>query len=227
MGAMPYTGAATSVAEVAIPPARWESPGVVVEVGLDNGAGMSAQTTPAALLYLAGVAGVGFALVNPLVALGLPFFIVLGPPLQASFNADAENLIKALADTPLPERVVNSLRSQWPSEVAVAAPSLQLHMRIAGYGLVTRSGKRLDAFEPKEELCLVTEAQLEIAREGLPVRVESLLVSLATPSPDAPPPFCASFGRLAANDGRLLRQAIGELAEVLAAMTLNRIEVAK
>ena len=123
--------------------------------------------------------------------------------------------------------MVDSLRSQWPSAAAIAGPSLRLHMRIAGYGLVTRSGKRLDAFGPKEELCLVAEAQLEVEREGIPVRVESLLVSLATPSPDAPPPFCASLRRLAADDGRLLRQSIGELAEVLAAMTLNRIEVAK
>lgn len=199
----------------------------MVEVELDHGAGLSAQTTPAAMIYIAGVAGAGLALLDPIVALALPFVILLGPPVQASFNADAENLIKALAATPMPERVVDSLRSQWPSAAVIAGPSIRLHMRIAGYGLVTRSGKRLDAFGPKEELCLVAEAQLEVEREGLPVRVESLLVSIATPSPDAPPPFCASLGRLAADSGRLLRQSVGELAEVLAAMTLNRIEVAK
>jgi hypothetical protein len=71
------------------------------------------------------------------------------------------------------------------------------------------------------------EARLEIERAGTQVRAEVLSMSLAAPSPDALPPYCSSLGRLGVSDGRLLRQSIGALAEVLAAIALNRVEVAK
>ena len=227
LGGVAHTGTATSVTYEGVAGQRWEGPGVAVEVEMDQGGQVSAQTTPAALVFFGGLAGAPFALLNPGIALTLPFFIVLGPPTQASFNADAEGVIKALRAAPLPERVIDSLRSQWSPPSPVSGPVLQLRMRISGYGLVTRSGRPLDAFKVDEKLCLVAEAQLELETEGSPVRVESLSIGLSNRSPDAPPPFCSSLGRLGANDGRLLRESIAELGEVLAAMTLNRVEAAK
>jgi len=226
-GAISSAGAATSPVDAVLPAASWEGPGVAVVVEVSGPGHVSAERTPAALPFLGGVAGLPLAVLNPFVALTLPFFIVVGPPTQAAFNADAESVIRALATTPLPEQIVESLRSQWPSTGMVEGPVLQVRMRISDYGLATRSGKRIEAFEAQEELCLVADAQLELQSDASPARAESLSVSLAAPSSDAPPPFCGSLGRLAADDGSLLRRSIGELAEVLAAMALHRIEAAR
>ncbi len=209
-----------------MPAARWQAPGIDVEVGMADGASVAADTMPALFLYAVGVVALPVMAAYSPALLAWPAFMLIAPPFQASFNAKGEVLARAFADTPLPARVVDAIAAQWPGADA-GTPPWRARLTLAAYGLSTRSGTRLQAFEPSEDLCLAADARLDWEREGTPPRSEALTVGHAVRSADAPLPFCAPMGRLAAGDGLLLRQAIDELAEVLAAMVLNRLEPAK
>ena len=209
-----------------MPMARWQAPGIDVEVGMADHTGVAADTMPALMLYAVGVVALPVMAIYSPALLAWPALMLIAPPLQASFNAKGEILGRVLAETPLPARVVEAIGAQW-TVVEAGAPPWQVKLTLAAYGLTTRSGARLQAFEPSEDLCLAADAQMDWEREGTPPRREALTVGHATRSADAPLPFCAPMGRLAADDGRLLRQAIDELAEVLAAMLLHRLEPAR
>jgi hypothetical protein len=221
--------AAAQVAEplaATLPMARWQAPGLDVEVGMADRAAVAADTLPALMLYAIGVVALPVAAVHSPALLAWPVFMLIAPPFQASFNAQSEILGRALADTPLPSRVVGAIAAQWTAADA-GIPPWRVRLTLAAYGLSTRSGLRREAFEPSEDLCLAADAQMDWERDGALPRREVLTVGHATRSADAPPPLCTSMGRLAADDGRLLRQAIEELAEVLAAMVLGRLQAAR
>jgi hypothetical protein len=209
-----------------MPTTRWQAPGIEVEVGMADAASVAADSMPAMSLYAVGVVALPVMAAYSPTLLLWPAFMLIAPPFQASFNTKAEALARAFADTPLPGRVVDAIGAQW-SAADAGAPPWRVQLTLAAYGLTTRSGTRLQAFEPSEDLCLAADARMAWAREGSPPRHEALTVGHARRSADAPLPFCAPMGRLAADDGLLLRQAIDELAEVLAAMVLHRLEPEK
>jgi hypothetical protein len=129
---------------IAIAPAHWQQSGLVVEVDMGADAAVSADQVSSLALYAVGVIAIPLAAIDPAVALGWPFFMLLGPPWQALFNARRETLAQVFADVPLPALTVAALRAQWPA--AAHTPTRSVRLQISAYGLVTRSGKRLDAF---------------------------------------------------------------------------------
>lgn len=205
-----------------IPDAHWESAGVRVDVGLDDGGAVGAERLPAVAHYAIGVAGLPQLLAVPQALFAWPLYMLFAAPWQGVFNARVATLAHALTDQPLPQAVVQALREQWPPRPE--APALRVVLRLHAYGLATRSGRPVEALAPGEDLCLAAQAGLEIAREGAPLRQETLRLDGNERTPDAPPPVCAPLDRWAREDGRLAREAVRELAEVLAALVLRRVE---
>lgn len=209
-----------------LPAARWQLDGqsIVVELAVDPSVG--ASHFPALAHYAIGIAGMPVMLVQPQIAVALPFYLLLAAPWQAAFNARADALARILVAEPLPEAVLRALRAQWrvPPQPTPPAPALHATLRLAGYGLMARSGRKLEAFDNAEDLCLVTDGRLEVSREGSAPRVEDISIGPLSSTRDAPPPLCAPPSRWVADDGRLLRQATREMAELLAAFIVDRVE---
>jgi hypothetical protein len=205
------------------PPARWDGPGVTLNVRVAAAeATVGADPMNAAAHLAIGIIAMPIVALNPPAALGWPFYMLLAAPWQATFNARAESLARALTAEPLPEAVVDAVRAQWhrPPGNGVQAVDLQ----ITAYGLATRSGKRLEALEAGEDLCLHAYAVLALQREGAPARDLPLRIGTDTRTAGAPPPTCMAMSRWAEGDGRRLRAAMAELAELLAAMVLQTCE---
>ena len=204
-----------------VPAARWKQPGLTVEVELAVDPSVGAEQFAALAHYAIGVVAVPVTLVQPQVAVGLPFYLLVAAPWQALFNARVSTLAQALVAEPLPDAVVAALRAQWR---ASPSPELGIRVRLAGYGLRAKSGRKLEAFDPAEDLCLVVDGRLEVSRDGVPAMAEDLSIGPGSTTRDAPPPLCAPMSRWTAEGGLMLRQATREVAEVLAALTVDRAE---
>lgn len=223
--AKPADTASKSAPAVMLPTARWESAAVQVEVSAMSGASVNAETFPALAHYAVGVAAMPITLLDPVAAVGLPFYILLAAPWQASFNAQRAALVNVFTALPLTQATADALRSQWPPETPQTETRIQL--QIESYGLQTRSGKPLEAFdESKEDLCLTAQTHLQMTRHGRPLYQAPLTIALQVGAGGEPPALCAPLARWTAHEAALLRQGILELAEVLAALTLQRWEVA-
>ncbi len=208
-----------------MPSARWASGRLEVEVSLGEAPGVATRQRPALMHYAVGLAAMPLAAVDPAIALGWPFYVVLGAPWQASFNARSKAVAQALAAWPLPAAVVDALRGR-----AGPAPDAVPHrvtLHIHAYGLTTRSGGPLEAFGGGEDLCLSAQATLAVARAGAPAVDDPLVVAPIGRSADAPPPVCMPLARWAADDAKLLQQHLAELAEILAALVLARLGEAR
>lgn len=204
-----------------MPPARWTHGGLEVEVRLGEAPGVAAHQRPALMHYAVGLAAMPLAAIDPAVALGWPFYVVLGAPWQATFNARSHAVARALAARPLPAAVADALRTH--AAPAPDATPRRATLHIQAYGLTTRSGGPLEAFGSGEDLCLSAQASLAIERGSGPAVDAPLLVAPGGGSPDAPPSPCLPLGRWAADDARLLHQHLAELAEILAALVLVRL----
>lgn len=207
----------------ALPAAVWQLPGQVFVVELAADPSVGARSFAAMQHYAIGVAALPVSVLQPQVAFALPFYLLFAAPWQAVFNARADHLARVLVADPLPDAVVRALRAQWrpPSP---PGPALSVTLRLASYGLATRSGRQLEAFETAEDLCLVAYGRLAVLREGSAARTEDLAISPLSTTRDAPPPLCAPLSRWAADDGGLLRRATREMAELLAAFIVDRAE---
>jgi hypothetical protein len=206
-----------------LPTAAWRLPGQVFVVELAVDPSVGARQFAAAAHYAIGVAAIPVTLVQPEVAAALPFYLLLAAPLQAVFNARADTVARVLVAEPLPDAVIEALRAQL-RPASPPSPALQVTLRLRGYGLMARSGRKLDAFDSPEDLCLVTDGRLEVSREGSAPMAEDIVIGLLSTTRDAPPPLCAPLSRWAAEDGRLLRRAMREMAELLAAFIVDRAE---
>lgn len=208
-----------------LPAAHWEGQGLTLDVRVAAGeASVAAEQMTAAAHLAIGIVAMPMVVLNPPAALGWPFYMLLAAPWQATFNARAETLGRVLAAEALPAAVVDAVRAQWPASEARGPRSIDL--QIGAYGLATRSGKRLEAFEAGEDLCLQAHAQLAQRRGEVPARQQTLVIGTDARTPGLPPPTCMSMARWAENDGRRLREALGELAELLAALVMQAAEEA-
>lgn len=206
-----------------LPTACWNGPGITLSVRIAAGeATVGAEPMNAAAHFAIGIVAMPIVALNPPAALGWPFYMLLAAPWQASFNARADTLARALAAEPLPGAVVDAVRAQWRQPPGDGVQDIDL--QIKAYGLATRSGKRLEAFEAGEDLCLQTQGQLVIRRDGAAARDRPLDIGTGTRTSGTPPPTCMSMARWAEGDGRRLRAAVAELAEILAALVLQASE---
>jgi hypothetical protein len=98
-------------------------------------------------------------------------------------------------------------------------------LHIVSFGLATRSGAPLEAFRSSgDELCLVADAELQIDQAGgTPMQV-ALPLGLRSRADGLPPPLCASLDQWAQAEGKLAREAVSELAELIAALVLHPLQ---
>lgn len=204
-----------------IPAARWEAEGAVVEVMLAEPAGLATQPLSAPLHYAIGVVAMPMVVLQPEAALAWPFYMLLAAPWQARFNHQSATVSHALVTPALPQTVVTAFAAQWTARDG--RPAFTLQLRIESYGLTTRSGRTLEAFEPKEDLCLAVSAQWTLTKPGVVPHTQALMLTPSRRDADAPPPICLPLARWAEDDGRRTRQAVAELGEVLAALLLQRL----
>lgn len=197
--------------------ARWEGRNATVQVSLALPGRIAAQRE--SLGELAGVSVAALPLV-PLVP-DLAAGVVLALPFQAMFNLQAGLVTRTLSGRSLPALTLASIRRQWPD--ADGTPRVEIRLRIAGYGLVTRSGTPLTAFDTgKEPLCLVALAELERVTAGAPPAVERFDLGLSGRPPGAPELTCATLERMANPGSRWLARRIDELADTLAMLVVQR-----
>ena len=209
-------------ARIAIPPADGQFGNLDVEVAIDDRAVIGMETTPYWLFAAAGVAVIPMSIEEPNAVLGIQY-PKAGPPHNAVFNARRDSIIGAVVAEPLTGRIVEAFgRQARPADTAAPA---RIHLRISGYGLVSRTGGNAMLLEPVDDLCLVARASLVVANADGAVREDALVVALTNRSADAPPPVCAPIDRFAADDASLLRNAILELVELIAAFVRQRLEV--
>jgi hypothetical protein len=181
---------------IAIAPARWQQPGLQVEVEMGTDARVAADQVLSLALYAVGVVAMPLAAIDPAVALAWPIFILLGPPWQAMFNARRETLAQAFAESPLKDLTLAALRAQWPAADDAPARSVRsVRLRISAYGLVTRSGKALDAFAAPEDLCLSADAELLLARDGSPPTTPACCGKASASWPKCWLPWCRTGSR--------------------------------
>ncbi len=207
-------------AGVALPAAHGVVDGVTIDIGLADDARVASERMPALGFYALGVAVMPLAAVDPSVALGWPLLMVFAAPWQAVFNARLDTLAGAFAAVPLPQATLAALREQWPAGAVDGTAALTVGIR--AFGLVTRSGRPLEAFGEAEPLCLALHAQIDVQRAGRRGSPMTVAIGTGERAPDLPPASCATLSRWAADDGLRLRRALAELAELLAAMALRQ-----
>jgi len=129
-------------------------------------------------------------------------------------------IVRTLQEVDLPGQVRSALvrRAVPPSGEAVPT-GVSLTLRT--FGLAPRSGTCANC-----AICIVADAELVVTQDGTELLRDPLLLTPWRRSSDAPPPLCATMKEFADNDGRRLRDAILETAQVLAAMTVHRLPAA-
>lgn len=216
-------GRGADIPEIEVQAAGEEIAGTRFAVFIDGRAAVGIERTPYWLLFAAGGMAVPLALLDPVYVFGT-LIPVIGTPMNALLESDTKVLVRAVAAEPLPAAVMDALRAQL-AQAPVAAPP-RVDIAIGGYGLVPSSGKPSShLFDAADEMCLV--AHVVVTTQDAPdavMRETRLPLGLAEQASGAPPPLCAGVRRLAAQDGRLLRQAIRELGEVIAALALQTVE---
>jgi hypothetical protein len=225
LGLMVWLCASLSAAPEEPAASSWEGVGLHLEVRMADASDVAVQQFDVGALLLVGLVVTPVATVmafaNPLMLLGVPMMLVVAPTMQARFNAQSQALVQVFATQSLASGIVEAVRSRWTVEPA--APMTTAQLRIVGYGLATRSGRRLHAETSDEPLCLVAEARLDWQREAATAQSARLQVGLAERSADAPPPLCLPLGAWSDAEGLKLRQGMRELAAVLGAMTVARL----
>jgi len=94
-------------------------------------------------------------------------------------------------------------------------PPLKAEIIIESLGLLKTS-----SLQP---YCLIASARVIISRNNDEPVQEQMQITNGNKSGDSPPPQCARLERFAADDARLLRDALDEYAHVLAHMAVERI----
>ncbi len=215
-------GLTLSTASAQTDATTWEGQGLRFELRVATPSDLPSEQLAAGAMLLIGLVGTPVvALVEPLALPFMPIFIVVAPVLQSQFNAQSEALVQVFASESLGPLIVDAVRARWVAPRVDSVANAQ--MSIVGYGLATRSGRRLQALEPAEPLCLVAEARLDWQHEGEAPSSDRLLIGLHERSPDAPPPLCLPLSRWSEAKGLKLRQALRELGEVLGAMAAARV----
>jgi len=203
---------------------------VEITVATGNPAKIGLEKTPYELLVGAGAASVPLAVVNPFYVLGV-FIPIIGGPANARFNSRRETLTRAVAEEPLTAALLRSLERD-PALDRIAHLN-RLDITINAYGLAPRSGTNLSTLGGSEPLCLGGAVVWRAQRNaGGSSHTSDGLIALGTgPTGQAqqeglpvPAAYCRSIGDFAADDGRLLREAIRELAEVFAALIVRSLE---
>jgi hypothetical protein len=150
-----------------------------------------------------------------------PYFIVEG--YRHATQRDA--VVKALIEQPLPPRLQAALIRRLGSANAVPAEpdtmpppgTTRIDVSIDVYGLT------LVPPQHEEMLCFSLTGRLSAKRSSETEFADAIYWEPYRRSEDLPPPQCADLPTFAAEDGRLVRDAIEETAEVLAGAVVKRL----
>ena len=137
--------------------------------------------------------------------------------LELYARRDQNTIVRTLQEVDLPGQLRSALvRRAAPPPPDTAPATVAITIRT--FGLAPRSGTC-----PTCAICVVADAELVVTQDGTELLRDPLLLTPWRRSVDAPPPVCATMTEFAERDGRLLRDAILETAQVLAAMTVSRL----
>ncbi len=130
---------------------------------------------------------------------------------------DQDTIVRTLREVDLPTQLRSALvRRSVPS--AGGETTAGVTVTVNAFGLAPRAGSC-----PTCPVCMVADAELVVTQGGEELFRDPLVVTAWRRSADAPPPVCATMAEFAEGDGRLLRKAVLDTAEVLAGMTVQRL----
>lgn len=125
-------------------------------------------------------------------------------------------IVRTLQEVDLPTQLRSALvRRAAPAPPGASPATITITVRT--FGLAPRSGTC-----PTCPICVVADTELVVTQDGTELLRDPLLLTPWRRSVDAPPPVCGTMKEFAENEGRLLRDAILDTAQVLAAMTVSR-----
>ncbi len=122
-----------------------------------------------------------------------------GALMNAEFTRAIDGAVKARLEEVFPEE---------------GGPAVKAEIIVQTLGLLAPSRHRG---------CIVASADFRLSAGEMELKQETLQITLADRTEDAPPPQCASLERLAENEARLVKDTLTEYAEVLAEMAAGRI----
>lgn len=124
--------------------------------------------------------------------------------------------VSALDASELPVQLRSALERRaaaaWPAQ---AGPGVAVDVTVNTWGLVATE---------RDTACFVASLDLAAHRDDVVVVSDRIVIGTHELSPSAPPPQCATLSRFAADDGRLVKDAAAEAAEVLAALIIERLQ---
>jgi hypothetical protein len=97
-------------------------------------------------------------------------------------------------------------------------PAADLVLTVKTYGLAPRSTPC-----PTCVLCVVVEGDVVVTMAGTELLKDTIAQGPWRRSVDVPPPVCATMDEFSADSGRLLRDAVVDAAQALAAIIVNRM----
>lgn len=130
---------------------------------------------------------------------------------------DQDTIVRVLREVDLPTQLRSALVRRTVPAPGGETPTA-VTVTVNAFGLAPRAGSC-----PTCPVCMVADAELVVTQGGGEVLRDPLVVTAWRRSADAPPPVCATMAEFAADDGRLLRKAVLDTAEVLAGMTVHRL----
>jgi hypothetical protein len=138
----------------------------------------------------------------------LPITYGIGKAWEASRRHTLE---QAIADVKFDQIAEAALRRRLPAacKPGEGADAGQLTVLVLGYGL--RSGKAGSA-------CAHGLAEVQLQLPGQPTQTRRVAIGERSGHPALPPPYCAEIDRFIEQDGKLTRQAVGEVAATLGAL---------
>jgi hypothetical protein len=164
------------------------------------------------------VLGCPICLSNAVVAGGFGvIYLPLAAVVNAADRAQVARIQGALAAVDFAPRCAEGLRrflgARAEAETSDAGAA-QVELVVIGYGFAPL---------PSGRACFFLDSRLRVTRPGAAPVEDAIVLGPFRRSDDAPPPHCSSRDDLDADDGRLVRVAGEESAEILAAIAASRL----
>ncbi|MEI6070054.1 MAG: hypothetical protein WCP96_22210 [Methylococcaceae bacterium] len=156
------------------------------------------------------------ALALPLVAAyGVGGLIVT--PSAFGIEGYRENQLKnALIETDLPILTQNALQRHLANKIItnVGDNNGRLAITIVNYGFSSTSNNRA---------CVFLDAAMKLEMPNMPVYEDKITIGDGIGQDDSPPAFCTHAKRFVSDNAKLARQSLSDLAEILAAIVVYRL----
>jgi hypothetical protein len=156
------------------------------------------------------------ALALPLVA-AYGAWGLIGFPSAFGIEGYRENQLKnALIETDLPKLTQNALQRHVANKIIsnVSDNKGRLAITIVNYGFSSSSNNRA---------CVFLDAAMKLEIPNMPVYEDKITIGDGVGQDDSPPAFCTHAKRFVSDNAKLARQSLSDLAEILAAIVVYRL----